>query len=726
MRYRAFLSYSHADARWARWLLRRLESYRVPRGLVGAPGRNGPIPARLGSFFRDRDELPSAGDLSSAIKAALDESAAMVVLCSPAAAKSRWVNAEIAAFRSTDRGDQILCFVVDGDPEARDSEHACIPPALLLPDGAGAPPREPLAADARRAGDGRERAFIKLVAGLLGVGYGELAPREAQRRNRRLVLITAASLSGMIVALALAASAYVARNDAQRRQLQTEDILGFMLGDLRKKLSTVGRLDLMRVVDDKATTYFATLDPHDLTDRTLEAQARSLIGIGQVRLDEGHLRAAMAAFREAHARSLALYQRQPGNGQRLFDLAQAQYWIGLVMLNQGGYGEAGVWFRKYRDSAIKLAAMDRDNFDWQKEVAWGRHNLAVLDERQGRYEEAEREMRGKRELYRDWLLQRPQDQELRFEDADAASWLGSISARQGKLADAEAFFAEQSALMSRNVADDPTNARWKELEIDALIFQAGTQVMRGRLAEASAAIEAARPRADALARQDPANNGWQVTAGICRWWQAQLATAAHLPMADELAAEAAKILADALAVEPENERVLRSLAQVRNLQAERALLRGDAAVARSRLAEAAALLDPAWNSHRNETLRLVLAKTRLLLGEAAQLGGDRDGALVFWRQAEQLLVANAGAALPFERLDPMVRTLSHLGRDEEAQTLRQRLDAAGYVPLLPFPPVDRIAARWSGATCRCEQLPVLASTAESPAQLPDQEYRDAV
>ena len=42
MPFRAFLSYSHADAAWARWLLRRLETYRVPSRLVGTQGVHGP------------------------------------------------------------------------------------------------------------------------------------------------------------------------------------------------------------------------------------------------------------------------------------------------------------------------------------------------------------------------------------------------------------------------------------------------------------------------------------------------------------------------------------------------------------------------------------------------------------------------------------------------------------------------------------------------------------
>jgi hypothetical protein len=172
VRYRAFLSYSHVDAQWARWLLRKLESYRVPERLVGTPGRDGPIPARLGAMFRDRDELPTAGDLSSTIREAIESSGALIVLCSPAAAQSRWVDAEVQAFLASGRGDQVLCCVVDGDPSRGD----CFPPSLLAPDAEGRV-REPLAADARKDGDGKERAFLKLVAGLLGVGYDPRAQR---------------------------------------------------------------------------------------------------------------------------------------------------------------------------------------------------------------------------------------------------------------------------------------------------------------------------------------------------------------------------------------------------------------------------------------------------------------------------------------------------------------------------------------------------------------------
>lgn len=684
MRFRAFLSYSHADAAWARWLLRRLETYRVPSHLVGTQGTHGVIGRRLGSFFLDRDELPTAGDLGETIHEALAGSDALVVLCSPAAVASRWVNAEIEAFQDSGRGDRVLCFVVGGDPGGADPAQACFPPTLLRP-AAGGAAHEPLAADARPEGDGRQRAFLKLVAGLLGVGYDALAQREAQRRMRRMAIVSVASVAGMALALGLAATAYVARNDAQRRQAQAEDIVGFMLGDLRAKLATVGRLDLMRAVDDKATGYFAALDPRDMSDRTLEEQARSLTGIGEVRLEGGDHDAAMAAFREAHARSTLLHERAPASGQRLFDLAQAEFWIGYVALQQGRYADAGTWLRRYRDSAERLAAMDRDNFDWQREVAYAHHNLAVLDEAQGRPAEAERALGQELALYRGWLRARPHDTALRDEAANVASWLGTLSDRRGALAQAEAFLAEHVDGMRRNMADEPEVAEWRVQHVDALLLLAQVQTRRGRWEEAHASLALASPRAAALARQDPGNNRWQVTLGVTRLLQARLQEAAGRPGADALAAEARAILSRARQAEPESDRVLHLLAATHSLQAQLALGRGDATAARAHVRDAAALLAPAWRGERSERLRLLLAYNLDLSAEAASMASDTDAARAGWQQVRDLLTADAGDAPPFDRLDLLVRSLHHLGFDDQARTYMQRLEAAGYVPSRPWP-----------------------------------------
>lgn len=691
MRYRAFISYSHADARWARWLIRRLEGYTVPSRLVGTMGDHGVIGPTLGAFFRDREELTASGDLGATIRAALAESDALVLVCSPAAARSRWVNAEIETFRAHRRGDRVLCFVVDGDPGSTDEAIGCFPAAMRTVDANGES-IEPLAADARAHADGRESAFLKLVAGLLGVRYDMLAQREAQRRQKRLLAVAAASLAGMAIALGLAATAYVARNDAQRRQAQAEDILGFMLGDLREKLTSVGRLDLMRSVDDKATGYFATLDPRDLSDRALEEQARSLTGIGQVRLAEGNHAEAMAAFEEAHSRSSALQARAPQDGQRLFDLAQAEYWIGNVAFEQGRHDDAGSWLRRYRDSAIRLAAMDPSNFDWQREIAYGHHNLAVLDDSLGHYASAEEAMRRKMALNRAWVIARPDDLDLRFEAADTASWLGSFALRQGRLNDAHAAQSEAVQGFRFNHDKEPQNARWKDLLGFALILQAEIQAQLGRVDDTRRSVDASCGIARELVALDPKNHKWQHALGQCHWWNARLAE----PVPDEVAAHAIRaegIFAAALAAEPKELYTLRWLARTRNVLARIALSQRDGARARRWLARTHKVLDPAWRDKPNEALRIVLARLLVLDGEAEQLDGDAVAARAKWQKAHELLgEAATGQDLPFERLDPLVRTLHHLGRHAEARPHRDRLEAAGYIATPALPPLQTASA----------------------------------
>ena len=106
-RYKAFISYSHQDERWARWLQRAIESYRVPRRLVGKGGEFGPVPRRLAPIFRDREDLSSAADLNVKVQESLTGSEALIVICSPAAAQSRWVGEEIKHFRSLGNANQI-------------------------------------------------------------------------------------------------------------------------------------------------------------------------------------------------------------------------------------------------------------------------------------------------------------------------------------------------------------------------------------------------------------------------------------------------------------------------------------------------------------------------------------------------------------------------------------------------------------------------------------------
>jgi len=204
--YRAFISYSHQDQVWARWLHKALETYRVPSHLVGRTTAAGAIPRRLAPVFRDRDELASATDLGRKVNEALAQSANLIVICSPQSAASRWVNEEVLAYKRLGRSDRIFCLIVGGEPNAseipgRESEECFADALRYTVDAGGRLTRErtePIAADARAGMDGRANAKLKLISGLLDIGFDELRQREQQRRTRRMAAITALALVVMM------------------------------------------------------------------------------------------------------------------------------------------------------------------------------------------------------------------------------------------------------------------------------------------------------------------------------------------------------------------------------------------------------------------------------------------------------------------------------------------------------------------------------------------------
>jgi WD40 repeat protein len=227
-RYWAFLSYSHTDKKWGDWLHRALETYRVPKRLIGKDSRDGKVPARVFPIFRDREELPVSADLSANISEALHESRYLIVICSPRAAKSRWVNEEILTFKRMGRENRVLALIVDGEPNASDpkpgfsQEDECFPPAMrfyLSPDGEISAVRsEPIAADVRAGMDGKNNARLKLLAGLIAANYDELKQRDHTRRIRRLRTLIAVALVLIASFAGLSFYAWVQANIAKNQK----------------------------------------------------------------------------------------------------------------------------------------------------------------------------------------------------------------------------------------------------------------------------------------------------------------------------------------------------------------------------------------------------------------------------------------------------------------------------------------------------------------------------
>ena len=169
--YDAFISYSHKDMTWGRWLQRKLETYRIPKEMRGErpAGQNLKI-------FRDQTDLAGV-ELQTALRKELDAARFLIVLCSPGSAASSWVNDEVKYFISLGRVDRIIPFIVAGEPRSEDPALECYPAALRSLTGF-----THLGANVQEIGRGK--AFLKLVSILLDVRFNRLVDRERQRRIR--------------------------------------------------------------------------------------------------------------------------------------------------------------------------------------------------------------------------------------------------------------------------------------------------------------------------------------------------------------------------------------------------------------------------------------------------------------------------------------------------------------------------------------------------------------
>lgn len=370
LRYKAYISYNHADEKWAAWLQHALESYRVPARLVAQRAMH-EISKRISPVFRDREDLSSASSLNDSLLEALRASDALIVVCSPAAARSRWVNEEIRQFRALGREDRILCMVVDGDPGAQSGDQVCFPPALF--EGPAGKGMEPLAADARDWADGKQLAKLKLISALLGVRLDELRQRDLKRRRRwqavgALALTAATALSVITISSVLS---------EQRERENAEQLAAFVV-ELGEDLQWDVDLETLGRISSRAMGYLQELDPRKLTPETS-------IKVGLVLRQLGHVSQGQGSFPE----SLAFYQRSLGVFRELgekypdrldvqFEMAQAEFYVGNYYFEQGDIQQAWKPWERYLEISRELYSSEPNNRKWLLEVSYGTMNLMLL------------------------------------------------------------------------------------------------------------------------------------------------------------------------------------------------------------------------------------------------------------------------------------------------------------------------------------------------------------
>jgi tetratricopeptide (TPR) repeat protein len=687
-RYYAFLSYSHRDKELADWLHRELERFREPHALAGKLTANGVVPRRLTPIFRDQQDLSAGADLGEEIKAALAASQFLIVLCSPHTAMSRWTNAEIESFKRTRPEGCVLAAVVGGEPFASDipgrEAEECFPPALRFKyDRRGhqtTKRAEPLAADFREAGEGKRLAFLKLVAGMLGVGLDELVQRETTRRHRQMAWLATGSLAGMAITSALAFAAIQARDSARDQRREAEGLVAFMLGDLKDKLEPIGKLDALDGVGSRVLSYYSRQDASELSDAALLQRSRALSLMAEVATNRGDLNTAYSLYREASAGTAEAIRRNPDDPQRLYDHAQNQFYFADIAMQRGEMPKAEGLFREYKRLADRMVAIEPDNMKWRMEVQNADANLAIVLGAQRRFAEAAAQWGQAFRMIDALTTASPSNREYQQSLVDSLAWYADAEKDVGNLKRATEL-REQNVAVLTKLATQTGDVSWKQKLIPAERGLGNLYLQQGRTDDAIKNFRVAVATADELTRIEPDNLRWR---GLTAKARVSLAEASllsgNLPEATSTNEVSCAVFTSLL---KKDGSVQDWRVGVRDCW----LLRAQIAATEGRIDAASSAANNAINMGKtvkgtDQTLdRYNLAKAYRILGDIRHRGGDKSGATAAWRTGIAL-IPRVSTERPIEA-NEHAELLERTGRS--AQPQRQWLARMGYrYPTLSF------------------------------------------
>jgi len=401
----AFVSYRHADnaeedRQWATWLHQQLEVYEIPGDLIGTTNLRGErIPDRIYPVFRDEVSLPANADLTTSIVDALDQSQFLIVLCSPRAVQSRYVNEEILHFKRAGKSDRVMAGIILGEPNAsiddsktEDPEDVrtleCFPKTLQhsvaengeldlstyvepiaanfrLPDGSkGLTSSSAYGRKLVESGTDKSsienqvlayeeqlnNAKLKIVAGIIGVRLEKLTQRDklyqlnkARADTKRFRRIAAVMTTLAVVAAVTSVIAFSQSQEAKRSFAEARSVVDEFITDIsREELADIpGFQEQREQFSQKAVDRYTEFlkrspgDPEVLMGYASARSSRAII-VGAI----GSTEDAVADFEAAITISRSTVAEHPKINEYQLELATRQFEFGRFLWSQQRYEES--------------------------------------------------------------------------------------------------------------------------------------------------------------------------------------------------------------------------------------------------------------------------------------------------------------------------------------------------------------------------------------------------
>jgi len=513
--------------------------------------------------------------------------------------------------------------------------------------------------------------------------------KPAQRKRRQLLLKLSVAAGVILIALLglttfLALDARAAKALAEQRARQAESLLSFVMGDLRKKLEPIGKLELLDGIGDRALAYYAQVPDADLTATELGNLLDALRQLAVVRMKQGDYASAgrfveralqLSRVRAAAAPTQAVWQQQLCSS-----LGAYGQWQGET---EQPNAQTIASFQQALEACLNARKLAPTNRDILFEVAVAYGNVAVANLNGGDRALAESNFLKSNEDLSELSARQPRQVAYREQLASNFAWLSQVYESDFRADDALAARLGNLKMLEELKALEPDSALWREDESIAQHHLARLLVALGQRERALAAFK----KADQLIRislEKDSDNVWNRRAQAIIASRLARLEASQSPAPALIAAQAALYILDSLRnSDPANPDYQRISAQALIRSCEIRLLidpRETALLTDLRSAETALAKLLARSADDAES-RLWLSRAQINSARTLGANGDLDGS------SAKLNEALAGLDLVPSKLKTWeadwlrANALELLKRREESLSVRVRLKARGFDPL---------------------------------------------
>lgn len=310
-----------------------------------------------------------------------------------------------------------------------------------------------------------------------------------------------------------------AEQQAQAKRLAAEDLLGFMVGDFADKLRSIGRMDLLDGVSNKALDYFREADS-SLSEAALFRHGQTLEAMGEVAYSRGRVDEAEKALLAARDKLLPLLSGSTDQLELLKTLGANAFWLGQLKYDQSDWQGTRPWFEAYLQHSQAMYRLAPDNSEALMELSYAHNSLGSLSMKLQDFSKARQGFEESLRLKLIALAESPDDPQRLADVADTRSWLASAASAEGDIQGALSIYAEiESSLNQREYLKE---GYLQDRLAHSLMRSARLLKVLGRRELAWQQLEKALIARERALAEDPGNQQWNYDLWVLKGFQLAL------------------------------------------------------------------------------------------------------------------------------------------------------------------------------------------------------------